>query len=157
VARWCGEVLAAQTYERRFDVVHFAGHSLTTNDSLTLLVLPGEHPGEAEGMAVETFARGAADTGAKLVYLSSCKGSSANTVASLAQRSVPYGLGFRWMLTTRAPRSLLRYSTTKLFGQAVLQFATLFGRLAAAVYPPNRSKLHGSGFSDPSFAVRRLG
>jgi hypothetical protein len=82
--------------DKRFDIIHFAGHSLTTRDNATLLVLPGERPGEAEKMMAETFADLASGAGARLVYLSSCQGSSANTVASLAQRDVPCVLGFRW-------------------------------------------------------------
>jgi CHAT domain-containing protein len=77
-------------------VIHFAGHSLITLDNLTLLMLPGRRPGEAEAMMVEVFADLASGAGARLVYLSSCQSSSANTVASLAQRDVPCVLGFRW-------------------------------------------------------------
>jgi hypothetical protein len=81
---------------QRFDVIHFAGHSLTTRDNATLLVLPGQQPGKAEKMMAATFADLAASAGARLVYLSSCQSSSANSVASLAQRDVPCVLGFRW-------------------------------------------------------------
>jgi CHAT domain len=82
--------------KERFDIIHFAGHSITTSDGLTLLVLPGMQPGEAEELIAESFADLAAKSGAQLVYLSSCQGSSANSVASLAQREVPCVLGFRW-------------------------------------------------------------
>jgi CHAT domain-containing protein len=81
---------------KRFDVIHFAGHALTTRDNLTLLVLPGERPGEGEKMMAVTFAELVSGAGARLVYLSSCRGSSANAVASFAQRDVPCVLGFRW-------------------------------------------------------------
>jgi hypothetical protein len=82
--------------KERFDIIHFAGHSITTPDGLTLLVLPGMQPGDAEELIAESFADLAAKAGAQLVYLSSCQGSSANSVASLAQREVPCVLGFRW-------------------------------------------------------------
>jgi hypothetical protein len=82
--------------KERFDIVHFAGHSITTTDGLTFLILPGMQPGEAEQLVAESFARLASKAGARLVYLSSCHGSSANSVATLAQRDVPCVLGFRW-------------------------------------------------------------
>jgi len=120
-------------------------------------VLPGEHPGEAEGMAVETFARGAADTGAKLVYLSSCKGSSANTVASLAQRSVPYGLGFRWDVDDEGAAEFAALFYDELFGPSSATICDAFRTACCAVYPPKQIEASTDlGFSDPSFAVRRL-
>jgi CHAT domain-containing protein len=82
--------------KERFDIVHFAGHSITTTDGLTFLILPGMQPGEAEQLVAESFANLASKAGARLVYLSSCHGSSANSVATLAQRDVPCVLGFRW-------------------------------------------------------------
>jgi CHAT domain-containing protein len=94
--RPAGDVIAERLSKNRFDIIHFAGHSITTDDGLTLLVLPGMQPGEAEQLIAASFAEFASKAGARLVYLSSCHGSSANSVASLAERNVPCVLGFRW-------------------------------------------------------------
>ena len=112
------KVLKTKLTGGRFDVVHFAGHSLTTKDALTLLVLPGECQGEAEGMWVEEFAELAARAGAKLVYLSSCQGSSANTVASLGQRNMPNVLGFRWDVKDDHAAKFANIFYSKLFGES---------------------------------------
>jgi CHAT domain len=90
------ESIAEKLSKERFDIVHFAGHSITTSDGLTYLILPGMQPGEAEQLVAESFAKLASKGGTRLVYLSSCQGSSANSVATLAQRDVPCVLGFRW-------------------------------------------------------------
>ncbi len=121
-------VLMRRLAGNRYDVVHFAGHSLTTKDALTLLVLPGELPGEAEGMSVHTFAEGAAVTGARLVYFSSCQGSSADTVASLGQRSVAHVLGFRWDVEDERAADFARLFYSELFGPRA---ATICGAFRA--------------------------
>jgi hypothetical protein len=89
-------VLQQHLQVNQYDVVHFAGHSLTTKDQVTFIVLPGEERGGAEAMSIVEFAEAAASAGTRLVYLSSCQGSSANTVVSLAQQDVPHVLGFRY-------------------------------------------------------------
>jgi hypothetical protein len=128
------KLLIRKLSEGRYDVVHFAGHSLTTNDSLTLLVLPGKRPGEAEGMAVNAFAEAAANAGARLVYLSSCKGNSANTVASLAQRNVPYGLGFRWDVDDEAAANFAKLFYEQLFGASGATICDAFRTACFAAY-----------------------
>jgi hypothetical protein len=131
-------VLTRRLAGGRFDVVHFAGHSLTTKDSLTLLVLPGEHPGEAEGMAVQTFAGGAAAAGARLVYFSSCQGSSANTVASLGQRNVPHVLGFRWDVEDDRAADFAKLFYGELFGPKSATICGAFRAACRGVYQPKR-------------------
>jgi len=131
-------VLMRKLIGGRFDVVHFAGHSLTTKDSLTLLVLPGEHPGEAEGMAVQTFADGAAAAGARLVYFSSCQGSSANTVASLGQRNVPHVLGFRWDVEDDRAADFAKLFYGELFGPRAGTICGAFRTACRGVYQPKR-------------------
>jgi hypothetical protein len=129
-------VLMRTLKNNRFDVVHFAGHSVTTKDGLTLLVLPGEHPGEAEGVAVETFATGAAAAGARLVYFSSCEGSSANTVASLGQRNVPYVLGFRWDVEDDRAADFAKLFYAELFGSRSATICGAFRAACRGLYQP---------------------
>lgn len=122
----------------RYDVVHFAGHSVTTKDSLTLLVLPSERPGEAEAVAVETFAIGAAQAGTRLVYLSSCQGSSANTVANLAQRGVPHVLGFRWNVEDDRAADFAKLFYEALFGSPPATICESFRTACRGVYQPQQ-------------------
>jgi hypothetical protein len=119
-----------------FDVVHFAGHSLTTKDALTLLVLPGQYPGEAEGMAVQIFAQFVAATGVRLVYFSSCQGSSANTVASLGQRNVPNVLGFRWDVEDERAADFAKLFYAELFGPPRATICNAFRAACRGVYLP---------------------
>jgi hypothetical protein len=121
--------------EKPYDVVHFAGHSLTTPDALTWLVLPGETPGEAEGMAVQDFADSAAKSGARLVYLSSCRGSSANTVGSLGQRGVPHVLGFRWDVEDDRAAEFAKLFYAGLFGSG-RTICEAFRTACRGVYQP---------------------
>jgi hypothetical protein len=121
-----------------FDVVHFAGHSFTTKGALTLLVLPGEQPGEAEGLDVQTFAEGVAASGARLVYLSSCQGSSANTVASLGQRGVPHVVGFRWDVEDDRAADFARSFYKDLFDAGTGTISGAFRVACSSVYRPDR-------------------
>ena len=120
----------------RYDVVHFAGHSLTTRDGLTLLVVPGGKPGQAEGMSVHTFAEGAAAAGARLVYLSSCQGSSANAVANLAQRDIAHVVGFRWDVDDERAADFARYFYSDLFGRQSSSICNAFRTACRGVYEP---------------------
>ncbi|MCK1270831.1 MULTISPECIES: CHAT domain-containing protein [unclassified Bradyrhizobium] len=120
----------------RYDVVHFAGHSLTTRDGMTLLVLPGRNPGQAEGMSIHAFAEGAAAAGAKLVYLSSCQGSSANAVANLAQRDVAHIVGFRWDVDDERAADFARHFYSDLFGRESSTICNAFRTACRGVYEP---------------------
>ena len=120
----------------QYDVVHFAGHSLTTRDGLTLLVLPGGKPGQAEGMSVHTFAEGAAAAGARLVYLSSCQGSSANAVANLAQRDIAHVIGFRWDVDDERAADFARHFYSDLFGRQSSSICNAFRTACRGVYEP---------------------
>jgi hypothetical protein len=85
--------------EGQYDIVHFAGHSKTIGfgpDGNTFLILPGATVGEAVMFPVENFARAAGQSRVRLVYLSSCEGSSARSVASLVRHGVSHVVGFRW-------------------------------------------------------------
>jgi CHAT domain len=131
-----GALLMEKLTLNRYDVVHFAGHSLTTKDGLTLLVLPGKKPGQAEGMSVHTFADGAAAAGARLVYLSSCQGSSANAVANLAQRDVAHIVGFRWDVDDERAADFAKYFYRDLFGRQSSTICNAFRTACGGVYEP---------------------
>ena len=138
-------LLKERLAEGNYDVVHFAGHSLTTGDNLTLLILPGQEPGVAEAVAVETFAESAAKAGTRLVYLSSCEGSSANTVASLGQRGVPHVLGFRCNVEDQRAAAFAKLFYERLFSLGARQSAARSGPHARAFMTRVRSKPRRSG------------
>jgi hypothetical protein len=140
-SKGCGSAGAETTLlrtlkENNFDVVHFAGHSLTTRNGLTLLVLPSDRPGEAEGMSIHAFAEGVAAANARLVYLSSCEGSSANTVASLGQRGVPHVIGFRWIVDDERAAEFARLFYSELFGPEAAVISSAFRAACRGVYKP---------------------
>jgi CHAT domain-containing protein len=131
-------VLMKKLKSGRFDIVHFAGHSFTTKRSLTLLVLPSERPGEADGMAVQKFASGVAEAGARLVYLSSCQGSSANTVASLGQRGVPNVLAFRWDVEDEHAAKFAKLFYEDLFSTKEATISGAFRTACRGLYEPKQ-------------------
>jgi hypothetical protein len=135
------EALLRKLKSAQYDVVHFAGHSLTTKDSLTLLVLPSDRPGEAEAISVESFAKGVADANASLAYLSSCQGSSANTVANLAQRGVPYVLGFRWDVEDDRAADFAKLFYAALFDSASSIVCEAFRAACEGVCKPQQIEL----------------
>lgn len=92
LARVLEEAMCNNCYE----FVHFAGHSFTTDDGRTYLVLPSEEDDRLVGVPIGSFARWAGDCGARFVYLSSCRGSSSQSVQQLAAHGIPNVLGFRW-------------------------------------------------------------
>jgi hypothetical protein len=149
-AEWA---LLSKLKKGRYDIVHFAGHSLTTKDALTLLVLPSDRLGEAEAVAVETFANAAADGGARLVYLSSCQGSSANTVASLAQRGVPHVLGFRWNVEDDRAADFAQLFYAELFGSPPAAICASFRTACQGVYKPQQIELSPI-WASPILAMR---
>src|SRR5436190_16907724 len=83
-----------------YDIVHFAGHSITEDidgfTKRTWLILPGDRQGEAVALPIDEFAKLTGQAGVRLVYLSSCQGSSPRTVRELVSQGVPYSIGFRW-------------------------------------------------------------
>jgi len=85
-----------QEFERKFDYVHFAGHSLTTDSGQTFLILPTGQPSRLVGLPVSAFAQWAGVAGVRFVYLSSCRGGSCRAVQNLVANGVPHVLGFRW-------------------------------------------------------------
>jgi hypothetical protein len=79
-----------------WDIVHFCGHSVRTDDNEVYLILPGDAPLKLVAMPVSRFAQAACRGQASLVILSSCEGASPSGVFRLAQEGVPAAIGFRW-------------------------------------------------------------
>ena len=90
------ENLQSTLEKSRYDFVHFAGHSFTTDAGGTFLVVPSGQDDRLSGISVGAFARWAGAAGVRFVYLSSCRGGSCRTVKSLVENGVPHVLGFRW-------------------------------------------------------------
>ncbi len=91
--------LRTELQKREYDILHFAGHSKTIGfgpSGNTYLILPGAEVGEAVAFSVESFAEYAGQSKVRLVYLSSCQGSSARSVATLVRHGVSHVVGFRW-------------------------------------------------------------
>jgi CHAT domain-containing protein len=81
----------------QYSFVHFAGHSYRRGgQDETFLVLPSLEEDRVVRLPIKTFARWAGASGANFIYLSSCRGSSSDSVRRLAQEGVPLVLGFRW-------------------------------------------------------------
>jgi hypothetical protein len=90
--------LLERTLEASFDIIHYAGHAWSPDANVSgpaLLVLPGGARGEASRLSIETFAGLAGKADARFVYLSACRGSSANTVQNLVMHGVEHAMGFR--------------------------------------------------------------
>jgi hypothetical protein len=85
-----------QTLEKKFDYIHFAGHSLTTECDQTFLIVPGRERSRLRGLSVSAFAQWAGVAGVRFVYLSSCRGGSCRAVQNLVANGIPHVLGFRW-------------------------------------------------------------
>jgi hypothetical protein len=130
------ETVLLEELRNPYDIIHFAGHSFTTKGALTLLVLPSERQGEAVGMDVQSFANGVATAGARLVYLSSCQGSSANSVASLGQRGVPHVLGFRWDVEDRRAARFAELFYSDLFERGSGTISGAFQAACHQIYQP---------------------
>ena len=80
----------------KFDYVHFAGHSLTTDFDQTFLIVPTGQPSMLCGLSVSAFAQWCGAAGVRFVYLSSCRGGSCRAVQNLVANGIPHVLGFRW-------------------------------------------------------------
>lgn len=89
--------IRAALQEARFDIVHFAGHSLRADDEgQVFLALPGDNQLRAVPYDAEDFARLASANDVSLVVLSSCEGSSGLALSRMASRGIPAVAGFRW-------------------------------------------------------------
>jgi CHAT domain-containing protein len=77
-------------------IVHFAGHSVQSDDGHVYLILPTSTPGRLSALSISHFAKLARGAGVQLVVLSSCESSSPEAVFRLAQFGVPAVIGFRW-------------------------------------------------------------
>lgn len=83
--------------DEKFDIVHFAGHSLRADQNgQVYLVLPEDARGRVIPYDVEHFAALAAENDVRLVILSSCEGTSGRALSRMASNGVPAIVGFRW-------------------------------------------------------------
>jgi len=79
-----------------WDIVHFCGHSVRSDDDEVFLVLPGDRAGRLTGLSMGRFAQILRRAQASLLILSSCEGASSHGVFRAAQEGVPATIGFRW-------------------------------------------------------------
>jgi hypothetical protein len=84
--------------EQRYDIVHYAGHAWSDNDTEAHLILPGAARGEASGLSLSTFAGFQSLADARLLYLSACRGISKRTVQKLVAFGIPQAIGFRYQV-----------------------------------------------------------
>ncbi|MEJ0002974.1 MAG: CHAT domain-containing protein [Pararobbsia sp.] len=92
-----------QVSKGNFDIVHFAGHSVTLdNGGGTFLILPGKS-GEGVAVSVREVAEWIRQGGSRPVFvLSSCSGSSLRTAIETMRSGAKGAIGFRWDVNDRA-------------------------------------------------------
>jgi len=90
------EHIKQQLIEGRYDILHFAGHSVTDASGGTFLVLPGPDDGDAIGVSVREVAHWVCLGGCKLVVLSACRAASRLTAIEMMKAGAQAVLGFRW-------------------------------------------------------------
>jgi hypothetical protein len=96
------QIIADALKQGRYDIVHFAGHSLRADKSNDVfLVLPGVESSSVTEYNAEDFARRVAAAGVRVVILSSCEGASCRAISRLASSGVPAVAGFRWKVDDR--------------------------------------------------------
>ena len=100
-----------------FDIVHFAGHSVTLDGGGgTFLILPGKS-GEGIAVSVREIAEWIRQGGCNLVFvLSSCSGSSLRTAIETMRAGAKAALGFRWDVNDRACVEYFRRFYTEYLG-----------------------------------------
>ncbi|WP_233885449.1 CHAT domain-containing protein [Paraburkholderia flagellata] len=93
----------AQVTNGNFDIVHFAGHSVTLDDGGgTFLILPGKN-GQGIAISVREIAEWIRQGGSRLVFvLSSCSGSSLRTAIETMRAGAKAVIGFRWDVNDHA-------------------------------------------------------
>jgi hypothetical protein len=89
------QLIEQSVSSRKWDIIHYSGHSVRADDGEVFLVLPGSAPGQLSAMPVAEFAK-LAWNHARLVVLSSCEGTSSGALFRLAQFQTPAVAGFRW-------------------------------------------------------------
>lgn len=85
-----------------FDILHFAGHSITMKDNGgTFLIFPSKN-GEGIGVSVREVAEWVREGGCRLVAFSSCSSSSLRTAIETMRSGAEGVIGFRWDVNDRA-------------------------------------------------------
>jgi CHAT domain-containing protein len=79
-----------------WDIVHFCGHSIRSDDDEVFLVLPGSRSERLNGLSMSDFAKLLRKAGVTLLVLSSCEGATSHSLFRLAQEGIPAVIGFRW-------------------------------------------------------------
>jgi hypothetical protein len=77
-------------------ILHYAGHTIQTDDGGVYLILPGREPGQLLPLPISEFARWSSQAKPGLVLLSSCSSSTPDAVFRVAQAGIPAVIGFRW-------------------------------------------------------------
>lgn len=129
----------------QYDVVHFAGHSLTTRDGLTLLVLPGGKPGQAEGMSVHTFAEGQRPRARDWFISRHVRVVPRTRLPILPSGILHTSSGFAGTSMMNEPLTSPDISTATCSAGSRVAFATRSGQLAAASMNQSTSRHRRSG------------
>jgi len=87
---------------QKFDILHFAGHSVTLeDDGGTFLIFP-DKSGVGQGVSMRVVANWVSAANIRMVLLSSCSGSSLRTAIEVMRKGAEAVLGFRWDVNDRA-------------------------------------------------------
>ncbi|PWC35112.1 CHAT domain-containing protein [Azospirillum sp. TSO22-1] len=97
-----------------WDIVHYCGHSVRSDDDVVFLVLPGARSHELVGLSMERFAQMLRKGRVSLLILSSCEGTSSSSIFRAAQEGVPATIGFRWEVLSREAAKFTRCLHEKL-------------------------------------------
>ncbi|WP_322028518.1 CHAT domain-containing protein [Paraburkholderia sp. J76] len=90
------EKISLLVKSKPFDILHFAGHSITLdNNGGTFLILP-DGEGRGKGVSIREVADWVGKAGIRVVLLSSCSGSSLRTAIEVMRNKAQAVLGFRW-------------------------------------------------------------
>lgn len=95
------DILESEVKRRKWEIVHYCGHSVRADNDEVFLVLPGLLPGELVGLSMEDFAPVLREAGVKLLVLSSCEGASSYGLFRVAQEGIPATIGFRWEVMSK--------------------------------------------------------
>jgi hypothetical protein len=95
------DVLEEKLRTTDYDFVHFYGHSITTPDGNTCLIVPGEKKFTGLAVPIGLFASWIKDRTHKSrlpsgIFLSSCQSASVKTAIEMRKAGVDHVIGFRW-------------------------------------------------------------
>jgi CheY-like chemotaxis protein len=113
---------------RRWDLVHYSGHSYFEGDHGYLFFPPLVEGDDPDKVKIGEFTAELPNT--RFLYLSSCQSSHDNCVLALAKSSIPSAIGFRWRVDDSHAHSYAVSFYRHLFGddERCLQHAFLSAR-----------------------------